>query len=371
MKFCFYGNIAEALIGKTPGGGELQVALLAKALALKGHEVVVVDPLAKESFVTKEGVRLVDVPGWNEGSRGVRLFSHRIPSLKKVLAEQKADYYYVRMRSYMHLVPYLVSRKTKGKFILAVACDLDVLSFWKKFKYEYKPKFNLFKFLTLSVPNDMVFDYLLQKSDYVTVQHSGQQPNANANSKYHIYPNIFDQSNVTMVNQPSRDYFIHVGSLTILKGADKLLELVKKLNKNIHVMIVGQPKDARSKKICTELRRMENVTFKGPVKHSEAIRLIANAKALINTSHYEGFPNIFLEAWATGVPVISLKVNPGNVIKKHGLGIYCEGNLERMKAAIESDETCLIDKNKLISYVSGHHDFDGAADRFLNILNHS
>ena len=39
MKFCFFGNVAEALKGRTPGGGELQIALLAKALALKGHDV--------------------------------------------------------------------------------------------------------------------------------------------------------------------------------------------------------------------------------------------------------------------------------------------------------------------------------------------
>jgi len=56
---------------------------------------------------------------------------------------------------------------------------------------------------------------------------------------------------------------------------------------------------------------------------------------VINTSNFEGFPNIFLEAWATGVPVISLNVDPGNVIKKRRLGICCEGSLERMKAAIE------------------------------------
>ena len=40
------------------------------------------------------------------------------------------------------------------------------------------------------------------------------------------------------------------------------------------------------------------------------------SKILINTSSFEGFPNTFVQAWANGVPVISLKVDPDNIIKK-------------------------------------------------------
>ncbi|MDZ7634098.1 MAG: hypothetical protein U5L72_06520 [Bacteroidales bacterium] len=43
MKICFWGIIADALMGKTGGGGELQIATMAKTLAGLGHEVVVVD----------------------------------------------------------------------------------------------------------------------------------------------------------------------------------------------------------------------------------------------------------------------------------------------------------------------------------------
>ncbi len=67
MKFCFIGDFSGALKGRTPGGGQLQVALLAKALALKGHEVVIVDPGSSESFITAEGIKLINVPDWNKG----------------------------------------------------------------------------------------------------------------------------------------------------------------------------------------------------------------------------------------------------------------------------------------------------------------
>lgn len=113
MKFCFFGYISCAIKGQTIGGGELQVFLLAKALALKGHEVVIIDPYSDESFVTPEGLKLVTVPNWNKGIKGLRMFSYRIPSLWKVFMEQNADYYYIRMRSFLHLIPYLVAKKSK------------------------------------------------------------------------------------------------------------------------------------------------------------------------------------------------------------------------------------------------------------------
>jgi len=369
MKFCFFGNIADALKGKPPGGAELQVTLLAKALALKGHDIVIIDPSSNESFVTKEGIKLINIPGWNDGLRGIRFFFRRIPALRKTLLDQNADYYYVRTRSYLHLVPYLVSKKLKSKFIVAMASDLDTLSFPKKFKYSYGPKFNLYQLLTLYIPNDIVFNYLLKKADYIVIQHSGQMLSTNKiKGKQCVYPNIFDHTDIAPVNTPANNYFVHVGSLTILKGSDKLYELAQKIDKKNTIVVAGIPKDSKSKKIYAKLKNIENVILKGVVDHSEAIKLIANAIALINTSEYEGFPNIFLEAWATGIPVISLKVNPGNVIKKYCLGICCEGDLEKMKTSIEINETGSVDRNKLISYVATYHDFNTAADRFLNIL---
>jgi glycosyltransferase involved in cell wall biosynthesis len=79
-------------------------------------------------------------------------------------------------------------------------------------------------------------------------------------------------------------------------------------------------------------------------------------------------PILFLEAWATGVPVISLSANPGDVIDKFNLGVCCNGNLEKMKKCIEADETININRERLIAYVNEFPDFETAAERFLNII---
>jgi glycosyltransferase involved in cell wall biosynthesis len=369
LKFCFFGNISGALKGQTPGGGELQVCLLAKALALKGHEVIIIDPYSSESFITPEGVKVCNIPEWNEGWRGMRLFLYRIPALWRILAKQKADYYYGRMRAYLQLIPYMVAKKTGGKFVQAIASDIDVLSAGLRYKYEYKLNFNLLKFLTEHLPNDLVFDYLLKKSDYITLQHSGQKfISTSSKSNQVIFSNIIDLSCLPVAENPSKNYFIYAGSLTMLKGADYLLKLINIIDESIAIVVVGLPQGEKPKEIYEELRKKKNVILKGRKSHKETLDLISNAKALINTSYYEGFPNIYLEAWGTGVPVISLTVNPGNIFNKYKLGVCCNSDLNRMKTCMETNETDTFDKAELRAYVKRFHDLKSAADRFLNAL---
>jgi glycosyltransferase involved in cell wall biosynthesis len=134
------------------------------------------------------------------------------------------------------------------------------------------------------------------------------------------------------------------------------------------IVIVGQPRDAVSETIFEELKKCSNVVIKGWQKHDETLKLIAKAKAMINTSYYEGFPNIYLEAWALGIPVISLNVNPDDIINKYNLGIYCNGNFNQMVDFVEKGNTDAFEKSNLIDYVAKFHDFESTAERFTSIL---
>jgi glycosyltransferase involved in cell wall biosynthesis len=369
MKFCFFGNISSTLRGRTIGGGELQISLLARALAQNGHEVIIIDPSSTENFVTTEGIQLVGVPNWNKGFRGFRLFFYRIPALWKLFYQQNADYYYVRMRTYLHLIPYLVAKKLGKQFIQAIAHDLDVLGLAAKYKHEYKSNFNLIRYLTLYIPNDLVFSYLLKKSDYIILQHSGQSlKQSGVKGKIVIFPNIFNFNNLPIVENPSKDYYVHVGALTVMKGSDNLNQLIRNLDHKECIVIVGEPRDIPSRKILESFDRSENIIQKGRLSHTQTLQCIANSKALINTSNFEGFPNVFLEAWGMGIPVISLNVNPGNIFNKYNLGVYCGGNFELMADSIEAEATKNINGNALISYVHQYHDFASAGARFFSLL---
>jgi glycosyltransferase involved in cell wall biosynthesis len=264
---------------------------------------------------------------------------------------------------------YLAAKKTGGKFLQAAASDTDLLSFYEQYNTQYKANFNLYTYLTVEIPNDLVTYYLMNRADLILLQHSGQDLLCRRfKSKRSIYPNIIDLDGFPSNKVNHGNYFVYVGAITSLKGSENLYNLIINLDRSVQVVIVGEPLDETSAKVVKELRDLPNVDYRGWLRHSEALELISEAKALINTSIHEGFPNIFLEAWAYGIPVISLRVDPGNVIVKHGLGAYCGGDLKEMKRCIEINETGSIDPKHLVSYVRTHHDFKTAGQRFEAIL---
>ncbi len=59
-------------------------------------------------------------------------------------------------------------------------------------------------------------------------------------------------------------------------------------------------------------------------------------KALVSTSSKEGMPNVFLEAWARGIPVISLDYDPDGRIVADRLGVVAGGSMDRLRARTET-----------------------------------
>ena len=175
MKICFWGNIAKALQGKTGGGGELQIALLAKTLVKLGHEVVVFDLDTDVEFQTREGITVYPLDGYKEGIRLIRTFTHRLPGLYSTLRDFNADIYYCRIRDYRHIFAYFAARGVKAKFILGLASDLEILGFRRRWKHFYSSNINDLWGVFNGICSEIVYPYLLRKSDYIFVQHSGQK----------------------------------------------------------------------------------------------------------------------------------------------------------------------------------------------------
>ncbi len=369
MKFCFWGDIGNALQGTTIGGGELQVSLLAKSLAMQGHEVVVIDPSFTHCFVTEEGIKVYNLPAWNKGFPIIRIFWYRMPALFKLFVKQKADYYYIRMRSYFNIFPYLAAKKNKTKFLIGLASDIDLLSFRDKYRFEYKANFKLIKYFNQWLPNDIIFKYLLKRADYIIRQHTGQDvANYTIRGRVVLFPNILDITTMPDSSSAIGSVYMYVGSLSMIKGADTLLQIVKGLKKNNSLMIIGQPNDNKATYIYESIKNHKSADLKGRKNHAETLQLMTNAKALINTSEFEGFPNVFLEAWAMGIPVLSFKVNPGNLFDKHNFGICFNGDINKMKEYIVADKAPAVNRESMLEYIKEFHDFKTAGKRFLQVL---
>lgn len=337
MKICTWGDVASALKGKTSGGGELQIALLAKVLAKSGHEVVVVDLLTDGNFVTKDGVKVVRIDGYDSGVRFFRFFS-LIPKLYDSLKKQKADIYYSQIREYRHLLAYKAARKVNGVFVLQLASDLDALGMRMRMKHDYFTKYEGLYWFFKVVLTELIFPGLVRKADVVLVQHAGQQEVlAKKGIKSIIFNNLIELKELPDEPNPERESFSYVGALDKRKGFDKFYELVEKAP-FASFKVIGQPRDKTGYKYYEMLKSFKNVTLFGNLSHADTLHHIYNSKALISTSPMEGFPNIFVEAWACGIQVMSLSFDPGGIIKKEGLGYVADGNLDDLVNNMKSNK---------------------------------
>jgi glycosyltransferase involved in cell wall biosynthesis len=355
MKICFWGNVARALDGRTSGGGELQIALLAKALTQAGHEVVVLDFEISEGYQTVDGIKVFPIDGWHDGIKMIRTFTHRLPKLYSNLKDQKADVYYCRIRNFMHIVAWWAARNVKAKFVLALAEDLDVMSFRMRWKYYYSTNLKNLWGLFDGFFSEIVYPFLLHKADAVFVQHEGQkQILLKKGIKAVLLRNLIDLTQLPVIPNPNHNYFIFVGWLDNRKGVSDLFNLIEKAP-FAQFKIIGPPRDKTGFFYYEKLKSFQNVSLMGELNHSDALHHIANAKALINTSRMEGFPNIFIEAWAYGIPVLSLYVDPGSTIEKKDLGEVAHGNFDKLLKAMENSRNSIEFAKMAKTYVDENH----------------
>ncbi|MGE5406717.1 MAG: glycosyltransferase family 4 protein [Methanosarcina sp.] len=355
MKICFWGNVAGALKGKTEGGGELQIAFIAKALAAAGHEVVVVDYGTNEEFTTPEGIKVFTIKKWDKGVRIFRTVTHRLPGLYSTLLEQQADIYYCRIRDFRHIIPYWVSRRLKAKFVLHMAADLDATSFSERLrKFYFEKPAGLWWFFS-GMLIEVVYPFLLRHADLVLVQHSGQKEIlAKKNIDSEIFYNIIDMSNMPDYRTSVRKDFTYVGWLDKRKGFPDFFDLIERSPQHTF-KIIGPPRDKTAEYFFEKLKSYSNVKLLGGLSHSRTIKEIADSKALISTSPMEGFPNVFIEAWACGIPVYSLNVDPGSVIRKEGLGVIANGDPNIIIRAMDEHENTFEFADKARNYIESHH----------------
>ena len=354
MKVCFWGDNASALEGNPAGGGELQMALLAKTLVKSGHKVVFLDYNISEYFVTSEGIEVQCIKGYNDGIRFLRAF-RRLKLIYQVLKNQKADVYYCRIRDFRHILSYWASRKVKAKFILALASDLDVKDTRTRLKYLYFAETPGVWWLFNGLLSEIVYSWLLRNSDLVLVQHEGQKGSLRQKGiPSTILHNLIEMNNVPVLKEGKGNDFCYVGSLDRRKGFVDFFNLVM-ASQSYNFKIIGSPRDKTGEKYLNKLKMLKNATLLGRLNHSDTLSQIADSRALISTSPLEGFPNIFIEAWACGIPVLSLYVDPGSVIEREGLGFVAKGDIKRLSSAMTEIRITPEMETRMKTYVMHNH----------------
>ena len=126
---------------------------------------------------------------------------------------------------------------------------------------------------------------------------------------------------------------IWIGNLDPRKGPEKLIKIARALD-SCRFVVIGGPipgHEEFAKVTIVNINKLSNVSILGTVEPQNIGRFLSKSKLLISTSQVvyrgltkEGFPNIFLEAWHFGVPVVSMNSNPDGLLNSNQLGKVCD-----------------------------------------------
>jgi glycosyltransferase involved in cell wall biosynthesis len=136
--------------------------------------------------------------------------------------------------------------------------------------------------------------------------------------------------------------------------------------------LTGESPPALSEQLDKASQRAPNLEVVPQVRREQVLEWIARCTAVVSTSRYEGMPNVFLEAWTRGVPVISLHFDPDDRIARERTGICADGSWDRFveAATMLRDDPRLRDQlgSNGRAYVERVHSLEAVGERWASML---
>lgn len=218
--------------------------------------------------------------------------------------------------------------------------------------------------------------YAVANADYVVVQSETQRrmlrDRFGRKGVLIRNPVVLDRSaSEPWPERARRDLVLWIGrSDTFNKRPALFLELARRCPDLRFLMIVNQTNPEVLQRLHRE--RPVNLEIIQRVPHSEIWNYYRRARAFVNTSNYEGFPNTFLQSGVAGVPIVSMEVDPEGIFDAHGCGLNAHGSPDALEAGVRRvwaehgfAETLA---SRMKDYVVRNHDFEGRLKEFDEFL---
>lgn len=149
-----------------------------------------------------------------------------------------------------------------------------------------------------------------------------------------------------------RDLVLWVGADKPVKRPWLFEELVRSAPQSLRYVMVGKGLEP---KVAVPGNTPE---VRAALGHADLLDLIADALVVVNTSEVEGFPNVFLEAWSRGVPILSLGADPDGVVSRLETGWVCRTTEEAatVLARLARDPEEALERGaRAVRYVAERH----------------
>ena len=117
-----------------------------------------------------------------------------------------------------------------------------------------------------------------------------------------------------------------IGNLVPGKRPEVFLDIVQAMPEQRFVMVGGTWGKRYAASIKERAGNLSNLIDLGGINYRQSNTVVKHCTLLLSTSDptYEGFPNVFKEAWLHDKPVISMSAYPDRLIEEEGLGAIIE-----------------------------------------------
>ncbi|MEM3394321.1 MAG: glycosyltransferase family 4 protein, partial [Candidatus Methanomethylicia archaeon] len=188
--------------------------------------------------------------------------------------------------------------------------------------YFYKLKGAFLLIDKIIFPTKFIQDYYLKSLNFLSKNNTEVIPNfVLLEKKYsgEIHNNI-------------GNYFIYIGRLSEEKGLIWLLDTFKLLTK-FKLLVIGD--GPLRGEIINKYKRFKNIEFKTFLNKRQLRNYLSKAMfTIIPSIGYDVFPNVMLESFAAGVPVIVPRtINFRSLIEEDVTGVFYEPNSKRSLVA--------------------------------------
>lgn len=311
MKIAFLNNGPyEYAIGGSNaiGGLERNIWILSRVLAAAGWSVKVGvhGTLGGRERILIEGVEYIRI-GHGPIRQGQILLEWC-----RFLREERPDWLFWAGATHLWGPLVEIARFLNVRTVFQAALDADV--------QPYRGAFNRARWWPL-------YAWGLRRADRIFVQHTGQllMLDSRLRSKACALPKVGLLPSDMRPHSQRKDYVAWVGMLRHHKRPDVLIDIARS-TPEVRFIVCGGPTSHLTtsdygRQVVETFAELPNIEYRGRVSPDEAMDVIANAALLLCTSDEEGFPNTFMQAWGSGTPIVTMKIDPDQIIETYGLGV--------------------------------------------------
>jgi glycosyltransferase involved in cell wall biosynthesis len=295
---CFVAPAAWSVISADPairevGGAEVQQTILARLFAANGYPVsMICHDYGQPEHVRLDGVTVHKASAPHAGLPVLRFVHPRLTRMWRALRVVDADIYYCRAAGMLVGLVAQFCRLHGKRAVYAAASNMDFADdVGGQIRY---------------ARDRWLYRRGLKHVDRIVAQNEPQRSACLALTGRDavVIPSCYEPP-----AQPAAaggDCVLWVGTIKAGKRPGLLLEIAARLPHRRFVMVGGAARSeaALFEQVRREAARLPNVELTGFVPFAQVDRHFDAARVFVNTSHFEGMPNTFLQAWSRGVPTL-------------------------------------------------------------------